>query len=150
MTLSLFSSQAFLQDSAEDVKVAYNITQNTYAYDSRNLFISYGLAVSFALIAGVAGCVSILSNGASYSNRFSTVLRTTRGQELEELVVHNDRTGVDPLPKHLEKSRIDLRRGQLEPERDSDAWRPENVSEQTSMISMLRSDGQLGASSERV
>lgn len=66
---------------------------------------------------------------------------------MEELIVHNDRTGVDPLPKHLEKARIDLRRGQLEPERDDDAWRPETVSEQTSMIGMLRSDGQVSASS---
>jgi hypothetical protein len=61
--------------------------------------------------------------------------------------VHNDRTGVDPLPKHLEKSRIDLRRGQVESERDGDAWRPENVSEQTSMIGILPSGGQVSASS---
>jgi hypothetical protein len=107
------------------------------------------MAVSFALIAGIAGCASILSNGASYSNRFSTVLRTTRGQELEELVVHNDRTGVDPLPEHLEKSRIDLRRGQVESQHDVDTWRPENVSEQTSMIGISRSDGQVSASSEQ-
>jgi hypothetical protein len=147
MTLSLFSSPSFVEESAEGIEVAYHVTQNTYAYNSRNLLISYGLAVGFALIAGIAGCVSIISNGASYSNKFSTVLRTTRGQELEELVVHNDRTGVDPLPKHLEKPRVDFRRGQLEPERDVDAWRPENVSEQTSMISMLRSDGQVSASS---
>jgi hypothetical protein len=147
MTLSLFSIEAFVEQSAEAIQIERHITQNTYAYDSRNLLVSYGLVVGFALIAGVAGCASILSNGASYSNRFSTVLRTTRGQELEELIVHNDRTGVDPLPKHLEKGRIDLRRGQLEPERDDDAWRPETVSEQTSMIGMLRSDGQVSASS---
>jgi hypothetical protein len=149
MTLSLLSAEAFVEPSAEDIKVAYKITQNTYAYDSRNLFVSYGMAVSFALIAGIAGCASILSNGASYSNRFSTVLRTTRGQELEELVVHNDRTGVDPLPEHLEKSRIDLRRGQVESQHDVDTWRPENVSEQTSMIGISRSDGQVSASSEQ-
>jgi hypothetical protein len=147
MTLSLFSNEAFLELSAKNIMVEYTITENTYAYDSRNLLISYGLAVSFALLAGIAGCLSIYSNGASYSNRFSTVLRTTRGQELEELVLHNDRTGVDPLPKHLEKARIDLRRGQVESERDIDGWRPENISEQTSMIGILRSDGQAGASS---
>jgi hypothetical protein len=147
MTLSLFSIEAFVEQSAEAIQIERHITQNTYAYDSRNLLVSYGLAVCFALIAGIAGCASIMSNGASYSNRFSTVLRTTRGQELEELIVHNDRTGVDPLPKHLENARIDLRRGQLEPERDDDAWRSETVSEQTSMIGMLRSDGQVSASS---
>jgi hypothetical protein len=149
MTLSLFSNPYFTEESAEDIAVAYNITQNTYIYDSKNLFISYGLALGFALIAGIAGCASILSNGASYSNRFSTVLRTTRGQELEELIAHNDRTGVDPLPKHLEKSRIDLRRGQIGSEHDVDTWRPETVSEQTSMIGMLQSDGQVSASSEQ-
>lgn len=148
--MSLFSSPSFVEESAEGIEVMYHVTHDTYAYHSRNLLLSYGLAVGFALVAGVAGCVSIYYNGASYSNRFSTVLRTTRGQELEELAVHNDRTGFDPIPKHLEKSRTDLRRGQLEPERDSDTWRPENVSEQTSMISMLRSDGQVSAFSERV
>jgi hypothetical protein len=147
LTLSLFSAETFISDSPEVVQVTRYFTQNTYAYDSRNLLISYGLAVSFALLAGIAGCTSIYSNGASYSNRFSTVLRTTRGQELEELVLHNDRTGFDPLPKHLEKARIDLRRGQVESERDIDVWRPENISEQTSMISILRSDGQAGVSS---
>jgi hypothetical protein len=148
MTLSLFSTGAFVQASAEDIEVAYNVTQNTYTYDSRNLFISYGLAVSFALAAGVAGCISIYCNGASYSNRFSTVLRTTRGQELEELVAHNDRTGVDPLPKHLAKSRIDLRRGQLEPDDFVDAWSPDTSSEQTAMIGVSQSDSQANASSE--
>lgn len=121
MTLSLFSAEAFIEESAENIKIEYNVTQNTYSYEGKNLFIYYGLAVSFALLAGIAGCISILSNGASYSNRFSTVLRTTRGQELEELVAHNDRTGVDPLPKHLEKARIDLRRGQVESQHDVDA-----------------------------
>jgi hypothetical protein len=149
MTLSLFSSPSFVEESAEGTEVAYYITQNTYAYNNRNLFISYGLAVGFALIAGIVGCASILSNGASYSNKFSTVLRTTRGQELEELIAYNDRTGVDPLPKHLEKSRIDLRRGQIGSEQDVDTWRPETVSEQTSMIGMLRSDGQVSASCEQ-
>ena len=129
MTLSLMSTQGFQRD-AKDINMTFYRTQNTYAYDSRNLLISYGLAVSFALLAGVAGCISIYYTGASYSNKFSTVLRTTRGQELEELVVQNDRTGVDPLPKRLAKTRIDLRRGQLESGRDADNWRPETVSEQ--------------------
>ena len=150
MTLSLFSTQAFLEDSPEDIEVEYNIAQNTYAYDSRNLFISYGLAVSFALVAGVAGCVSICCNSASYSNRFSTVLRTTRGQELEGVVAHNDRTGIDPLPRYLAKTRIDLRRGQVEVERDVDAWRPETSSEQTAMIGVSQCDSQGNASSEQV
>jgi hypothetical protein len=148
MTLSMFSSPFFVEQLDVYTDVSRNITQNTYAYDSRNLFISYGLAVGFALVAGVAGCISIYYNGASYSNRFSTVLRTTRGQELDDLVVHNDRTGVDPLPKQLAKTRIDLRRGQLESEREDDAWRPDTNSEQTAMIGVSQSGGQANASSE--
>jgi hypothetical protein len=148
MTLSMFSSPFFVEQLDVYTDVSRNITQNTYAYDSRNLFISYGLAVGFALVAGVAGCISIYYNGASYSNRFSTVLRTTRGQELDDLVVHNDRTGVDPLPKQLAKTRIDLRRGQLESEREDDAWRPDTRSEQTAMIGVSQSGGQANASSE--
>lgn len=131
ITLSLLNNEGFLQDSPEAINITYSITQNTYSYDSKNLLISYGLAVSFALLAGIAGCISIYLTGASYSNKFSTVLRTTRGPELEELVSHNDRTGVDPLPKRLAKSRIDLRCGQAESGRDGVGdWRPETVSEQ--------------------
>ena len=37
-------------------------------------------ALSLALLASIAGCVAIFLNGASYTQKFSTVLRTTTGR----------------------------------------------------------------------
>ena len=141
-TLSLFSNPAFLENSTDTVEITYGLTQNIYAYNRRNLLVSYGLAVGFALVASIVGCVSIFFNDASYSNRFSTILRTTRGQELEELVASNDRSGIDPLPQYLAKTRLDLRRGQLEPEHDLDAERAGMIGERTAMMDVSQGDGQ--------
>lgn len=144
MTLSLFSNPLFLANSTEAIEIKYNITQNTYAYNSPNLFISYGLAVGLSLIASVAGCISIYCAGASYSNRFSTVLRTTRGQSLDELVALNDRGGKDPLPNYLAKSRVNLMSGQNALESDDDAHQLAGqndgvISEQSVMLDVLQS-----------
>lgn len=112
MTLSLFSDSLFLKDSDEAINVTYKATQNAYVYNSNNLFISYGIAVVLAFIASTAGCLSIHFSSASYSNRLSTILRTTPGQELEVLVTSNDRSGIDPLLRHLAKTDISLGRRQ--------------------------------------
>ena len=70
--------------------------------------MSYGIALFLTLLASIAGCTAIFFNGASYTHKFSTVLRTTT--ELGELVAKNDRTGADPLPKYLSRARVDLGR----------------------------------------
>lgn len=46
-------------------------------------------------------------NGASYTQKFSTVMRTTT--VLGQVVAENDRSGADPLPKYLSRARVDLR-----------------------------------------
>jgi hypothetical protein len=139
MTLSLFSDPGFLEPAAENITVQYERMQNTYTYNSRNLLMSYGLALGFALIAVIAGCASIWYNGASYSNRFSTILRATRGQKLEELVALNDRTGADPLPKYLAKTRIRLGYEELSQRSDGDSriqlrQKSDMVGEQSAMM----------------
>jgi hypothetical protein len=141
MTLSLFSDPGFLEPAAENITLQYERMQNTYIYNSRNLLMSYGLALGFALIAVVAGCASIWYNGASYSNRFSTILRATRGQNMEELVALNDRTGADPLPKYLAKARIRLRYEELSQRSDGESQiqlrqKSDMVGEQTAMMEL--------------
>jgi hypothetical protein len=106
MTLSLISDALFFEPATENITVEYERVQNIYAYNSRNLLLSYGLVLGFALTAVTADCVSICYNGASYSNKFSTILRATRGQNLEELVALNDQKGAGPLPSYLAKARI--------------------------------------------
>jgi hypothetical protein len=106
MTLALFSDARFLRDSEQPVNITVSYNRNIYSYSSRNLLISYGAALSLTLLASLAGCLAIFFNRASYTNKFSTIMRTTAG--FEYLVHENDRTGADPLPKHLAKSRIHI------------------------------------------
>jgi hypothetical protein len=108
MTLALFSDARFLRDSEQPVNITVSYNRNIYSYSSRNLLISYGAALSLTLLASVAGCLAIFFNRASYTNKFSTIMRTTAG--FEDLVHENDRTGADPLPKHLAKARIHVGR----------------------------------------
>jgi len=106
MTLALFSDARFLRDSEQPVNITISYTRNVYSYSSRNLLISYGTALGLTLLASVAGCLAIFFNRASYTNKFSTIMRTTAG--FEYLVHERDRTGADPLPKHLAKARIHI------------------------------------------
>lgn len=108
MTMSLFSDARFLKDSEEPINITRSYTRNTYSYSQRNLLMSYGIALFLTLLASIAGCIAIFWNGASYTHKFSTVLRTTT--ELGELVAKNDRTGADPLPKYLSRARVELGR----------------------------------------
>lgn len=108
ITLSLFSDPAFLKTSEYPVNISLRHTYNTYTYSERNLLLSYSLALSLALLASIAGCAFILLNGASYSNRFSTILRTTRGPDLDSLIVGTHRDGTDPLPGLLANAYIQL------------------------------------------
>ena len=75
------------------------------------MVISYGVALSLALLASIEGCVAIFLNGASYTQKFSTVLRTMTG--LGQVVTENDRTGTDPLLECLSRARVDLGRAEV-------------------------------------
>jgi hypothetical protein len=88
------------------------------------------------LLASIAGCIAIYRNGASYTQRFSTILRTTTG--LGQVVAENDRTGADPLPKYLSRTRVKLGGGgqaALELDRVSEA-----AGERSALIDTERKD----------
>jgi hypothetical protein len=110
MTLSLFSDSRFVRDTQDPVDVTVSYTRNLYSYSQKNLIISYGIALSLAFLASIAGRIAIFWNGASYTQKFSTVLRTTTG--LGQVVAENDRSGADPLPKYLSRARVDLGRAE--------------------------------------
>lgn len=113
MTLCLFSRKRFLADHSETTKITTELWHNTYTYRSRNLLLSYGIALLLSLAACTLGCFAIYHNGVSYSNRFSTILRVARGHELAEidsLLTQGDREGTDPLSRHLATTRLALGR----------------------------------------
>ena len=85
-------------------------TQNSFSYEPRNLFIAYGIGLLFSLIVVMFGLLCIKSASASYTNSFSTILRTTRNPELDAVVPSAESSGAEPLSKHLSHVRLVLRR----------------------------------------
>ena len=51
---------------------------------------------------------AIVLSGASYSGNFSTIVRVSRTAKLSVDVADQDRSGCDPLPKYLERARLDI------------------------------------------
>jgi hypothetical protein len=56
----------------------------------------------------VAGIITLSSSGASYSNKFSTIVRVSRTAELNDEVKDNDGSGYDPLPTYLKNARLNI------------------------------------------
>ena len=111
LSMSFLSDPAFVKDSDEEVLITLRRTRNIYSYRYKNLLLSYGVALALSLLACIVGWMSIINNNASYSNRFSTVLRVLSGGNVTGFVAPEDCKGRDPLPKYLAKARIDLSQG---------------------------------------
>ena len=79
-----------------------------YSYDRTTLWIAYGIPLFFATLVVIAGMFAILLSGASYSGNFSTIVRASRTAKLSVDVADQDGSGCDPLPKYLERARLDL------------------------------------------
>lgn len=86
-----------------DVDASSTFTRNVYDYKSRDLIISYTLAVVLSTVCMLLAVHAIRDMGAVYSNNFSTAVRVTRGQtRLDHLIVDEyDRSGAEPLPKRV-------------------------------------------------
>jgi hypothetical protein len=59
-----------------------------------------------ATVAVVLGSICLVSNGASFSTSFSTILRVSREASLTTPVREVDADGCDPLPKYLAKAEL--------------------------------------------
>ncbi len=101
----------YRRDSEPNVTASVTATANgaTYYYKPWNLWLAYGVAILSASLCVLTGIMSLYKNGYSYNNTFSTVLRTTRGRDLDELVDRAeviDARGANPLPEQISKARI--------------------------------------------
>ena len=74
---------------------------NAFNYNPRVLFISYGTAIGLTSLCLICGFCAIYSNGATYTNNFSTILRTTRDKAFDDSIEDEDCSGADPLPEHI-------------------------------------------------
>lgn len=122
ITLSMLSSSQLAQNStfAESVSAQVTTYPNTYVYSAQDLWLSYGIAIGATMICVAFGFEAIIHNKATYSNRFSTILRTTRNQKLDELV-HEDDDGSNPLPKRIANAQLS-HEGQPDRTRHSRGW----------------------------
>jgi hypothetical protein len=80
--------------------------QTVYVYAPFKLWLAYGLAILFAATAVFIGLVAMLSNGITYSNQFSTILRTARHAQMDTTILPEDADGDDPLPHYLARARV--------------------------------------------
>jgi hypothetical protein len=83
------------------VAVTVESFENVYDYRSEELYMAYGLGILAAIACFVLGLVSLHRKSGSYSNDFSTVLRTTRHLSLREVVDPAQSSGLSPLGKDL-------------------------------------------------
>ena len=67
---------------------------------------------------------AIIANHASFSNRFSTILRLSRGAHLSNEIDHADLCGRDPLPPYAEKTVVRFSKEQMSRAENSNAYMP--------------------------
>lgn len=71
---------------AEYLPVSVMEYHNVYVYNAQDLILPYGISIACAVLCVAIGVWALLRTGATYSNRFSTILRTTRGPCFDHLV----------------------------------------------------------------
>jgi hypothetical protein len=76
-----------------------------YVYNFYKLWLAYGIALASSMIAVAIGLYTIVSNNASYSNEFSTILRVAHHAVSEPKLDAED-NGSDPLVKDLAEARF--------------------------------------------
>jgi hypothetical protein len=77
-----------------------------YVYSPLKLWLAYCPAILLSSIAVILGFLAMLLNGVTYTNHFSTVLRTARHAYVGTAIRSEDAGGKDPLPEYLAKAAI--------------------------------------------
>ncbi|CAO1604955.1 hypothetical protein XANCAGTX0491_008495 [Xanthoria calcicola] len=111
ITISLMSapdlqpnvSSAYLPNKSEVISTT---GENIYIYSASKLWLAYGLAVGATAIIASLGLAAMIANEASFTNRFSTILRLSRGAQLSYEINHADLSGRDPLPIYAKKATV--------------------------------------------
>jgi hypothetical protein len=140
MTMALLSKNTFLGHATVDTNVTVQATANTYVYSPRNLVLSYCFAIVFSFVTVVPGLVSLWNGGSSYSNKFSTTMRTTCGPALSRLLEDQDMTGADPLREELGNQKIQVGTDMAG---SADNERPWNTAERKSSLATNESSSML-------
>ncbi|KAJ5403013.1 uncharacterized protein N7487_008909 [Penicillium crustosum] len=110
ITFSLMSSNMFQPnytvDAVPDTNVTITSYHNIYVYTRPILWAAYGTALSVTTLCVVAGILLYLSSDGSYTSKFSTILRVTRGAVISTELDTKDYSGLDPLPVHIANAKL--------------------------------------------
>ena len=113
------SSSTYYPDKTE---VNLSTQENIYLYAANKLWIAYGLAISATALIASLGMAAIVANNASFSNKFSTILRLSRAAQLSSEIHHADRQGRDPLPAYAKQATVRFSQEQMSETRDSNIY----------------------------
>lgn len=109
ITISLMSSPS-LRLPDEETKVIKTTTWhsvNIFVYEPLDLYIAYGCALLASLACVFWGLYVLLRhNHMSYSLKFSTILRTTRLNEINDIVAPESRKGNDPIAREIKMIKL--------------------------------------------
>jgi len=93
-----------------NTNVTITTEHNVYEYSSAKLLLAYGLAILLTIIEVVLGLYTMVVKHASFSNKFSSILRASRHAELDSVIDLTDQLGSDPLPRTLANATVQLPR----------------------------------------
>jgi hypothetical protein len=89
----------------QTIPVNYFTTHNVYQYNSRNLILSYSIAVGVTLFSIIIGAYATITNGVSHSSSFSAMIATTRNPQLDRLV-EGSSLGALLLEKEMRRTKL--------------------------------------------
>jgi hypothetical protein len=109
MTVAMLTSPA--TSSNATVEVFHWSSVIIYKYTAWHLWLAYGVGLLAAALIVFLGFAAISANGASYSTKFSTYLRTAPLSIIDEVLSDDKDTGGDPLPRDVARRMMMLRCG---------------------------------------
>ncbi|PMD60549.1 uncharacterized protein K444DRAFT_629480 [Hyaloscypha bicolor E] len=114
-TMSLFGADGNVTKYNESTAVTSDIIQNIFQYNTLDLFLAYFFSVLVTTFATLVGIRALYINRVSYAANFSSILRTTRNPNLDQIVRNTASTELDtkcncmgakPLPKSLKGKQL--------------------------------------------
>ncbi|ROV96276.1 hypothetical protein VMCG_07704 [Cytospora schulzeri] len=103
VTLSLLSSEFLANETFANVTTRRPAT--FYTYNWHNLVLAYAIAVFATLVCAAVGVQALLANGYSANASFSTILLTTRNEDLD-YVARGHCLGESPMDKSLGRTML--------------------------------------------
>jgi hypothetical protein len=105
LTISLMSNPSLLVTSSTTVPCHRTVTETVWKVDWLPIVVAYSTGLGVALICLVLGAHALVVNGVAHDTSFSSVVRTTRNEELNRLVGSED-IGALPLSQRARKQRL--------------------------------------------